>query len=593
MRRTIFFIAVVAVCSLFLEISCNGAEVVTQKDVKIPMRDGVELSANITLPKSEGAFPAIIVRTPYGKGNEEDDGGDEVASEGYVFLIQDCRGTGQSGGKWVPGLYDKRDGLDTHKWVLEQPWCNGKIATSGGSYLGYTQVVTAPKAGDYLKAMFTIVPAVDWYKDITYVGGAFRLQLTMGWGSEMLKPTEGEGAGLPKNWDLEKAYWHLPLSSWDETIGYEVEFMRDWIAHPVYDEYWQQSGNAWDVQQVRVPNITVTGWYDIFIKQAFDYVSAVRKQGGSATARKHCHLVVGPWGHGPNWVMGERDFGKEKMIDVEQLQKRWFAHWLKGQDTGLDELAPYRIFVMGKNIWRDENEWPLKRAEYTKYYFHSKGSANTLEGDGSLSTEKCGDEPSDKFVYDPENPVPTHGGFLMLAEGGPLNQREIEKREDVLVYTSKALEKDIEVTGPVKVILYAASSATDTDWTGKLVDVYPDGRAFNLCDGIIRARYRDSPLGEKLSLIEPRKVYRYEIDLWVTSNVFLKGHRIRVEISSSNFPRFDRNPNTGHKFGADAELQKARQEVYHNKEYPSHIVLPVIKDKGKSEKIRHFSDFPV
>jgi putative CocE/NonD family hydrolase len=542
------------------------------------MRDGVELSANIVLPEAEGSFPVIIVRTPYGKGNPDDEGeGDHWASRGYGHVFQDCRGTGQSGGRWEPGIYEAGDGLDSYSWVLQQPWCDGKIGTSGGSYLGYTQVISASQAGDYLKAMFTIVPAIDWYKGIAYVGGAFRLQMSMGWGSGMLKPTKGEEAGLPEDWNLEKAYWHLPLSRWDETIGYKVDFMRHWIAHPVYDDYWVPANAFKSIEQVKAPNITVTGWYDIFIKQAFDYVSAVRQQGGSAIARKHCHLVVGPWGHGPNWVMGERDFGKEKMMDVEQLQKRWFAHWLKGQDTGLDELAPYRIFVMGKNIWRDENEWPLKRTEYTKYYFHSDGSANTLKGDGALSTEKCGDEPGDKFVYDPENPVPTHGGFLMLAEGGPLDQREIEKREDVLVYTSKALEKDMEVTGPVKVVLYAASSATDTDWTGKLVDVYPDGRAFNLCDGIIRARYRDSPLGEKLSLIEPGKVYRYEIDLWVTSNVFLKGHRIRVEISSSNFPRFDRNPNTGHKFGTDAELQKAKQKVYHNSEYPSCIVLPVIE----------------
>jgi putative CocE/NonD family hydrolase len=461
---------------------------------------------------------------------------------------------------------------------LEQPWCNGEIGTSGGSYLGYTQVVTAPDAGDYLKAMYTVVPCMGWYQDGGYVGGATRLQLMMGWGSSMLKPTEGEGAGLPEDWDAEKAYWYLPLSRWDETIGYEVDFLREWIAHSVYDDYWEQFGNSGRVEQVRAANITVTGWYDIFIKQAFDYVSAVRQRGGSEKARKHCHLVVGPWGHGPNWIMGKRDFGDDSDIDAGELQEKWFAHWLKGEDTGIEDWPAYRIFVMGRNEWRDENEWPLARTKYIKYYFHSEGSANTLEGNGSLSTEKCGDERSDKFVYNPENPVPTHGGHLLMAEGGPLDQREIEKRDDVLVYTSDVLEDDLEVTGPVKVVLYASSSARDTDWTGKLVDVYPDGRAFNLCDGIIRARYRDSLLGDKLSLIEQGKVYRYEIDLWVTSNVFLKGHRIRVEISSSNFPQFDRNPNTGHKFGADADLQKAEQEVYHNKKYPSGIVLPVIED---------------
>ncbi|MHC4757327.1 MAG: CocE/NonD family hydrolase [Planctomycetota bacterium] len=351
-----------------------------------------------------------------------------------------------------------------------------------------------------------------------------------------------------------------------------------WAAHYTYDEYWVEQGSASRVEQVGTPNITITGWYDIFIKQAFDYVSAVRQRGGSEKARKHCHLVVGPWGHGPNWAVGRRNFGNKTEIDVGELEEKWFGHWLKGEDTGVEDWPAYRIFVMGRNEWRSENEWPLARTKYTKYYFHSEGSANTLSGNGSLSTKHCGQEPSDKFIYDPENPVPTKGGFLLMAEGGPFDQREIEKRGDVLVYTSEALEEDLEVTGPVKVVLYASSSATDTDWTGKLLDVYPDGTAYNLCDGIIRARFRDSILGDKLSLIESGKAYEYEIDLWVTSNVFLKGHKIRVEISSSNFPLFDRNPNTGHEFGADAELQKARQEVYHNEKYPSHIVLPVIKN---------------
>lgn len=576
MRRLLFCTALVLLCgSCALNVAPKAGKLVRHTDVMIPMPDGVELAANITLPDSQGNFPVIIVRTPYGKGHPDDAGeAEHWASRGYAHVFQDCRGTGNSGGKWEPGAYDKKDGLNTHKWVLQQPWCNGKIATAGGSYLGYTQVVSAPLAGDYLKAMFTVVPLVDWYKDVAYVGGAFRLQMNMGWGSGMLKPTEGEEAGLPEDWDLQKAYWHLPLSRWDETIGYEVDFMRDWIAHPIYDDYWSRMVVPEGYKQVRTPNITVTGWYDIFINQAFDFVSGVIASSVSEKARKNCHLIVGPWGHKPNWIMGKRDFGKKTRLDAEELQEKWFDHWLKGQDTGVEDLPPYRIFVMGKNFWRDENEWPLERTQYTKYYFHSGGSANTAAGDGSLSIENCGDEPGDSFLYDPKNPVPTRGGCNLLGAGGPLDQRVIEKRQDVLVYTSEELKEELEVTGPVKAVVYASSSATDTDWTAKLVDVYPDGRAFNLCDGIIRARYRNSATNP--TLIKSGQVYRYEIDLWVTSNVFLKGHRIRVEISSSNFPRFDRNPNTGHKFGADAQLQKANQIIYHNSDYPSHIVLSVI-----------------
>jgi putative CocE/NonD family hydrolase len=284
-------------------------------------------------------------------------------------------------------------------------------------------------------------------------------------------------------------------------------------------------------------------------------------------------MVVGPWPHGVTRKVGEIDFGKEANLNERYLQSNWFDHWLKGKGTDIDNWAPLRIFVMGTKKWRNEYEWPLARTKFTPYYFHSNGNANTAAGDGTLSTQKPVGEPADEYVYDPANPVPTKGGCNLTIAAGPFDQRENEKRDDVLVFTTDVLTDDLEVTGPVKTVLYAASSATDTDLTAKLVDVYPDGRAMNICDGIIRARYRNQG---KAELIEPNKTYRYEIDLWPTSNVFLKGHRVRVEISSSNFPRFDRNPNTGHKFGADAEIIKANQEIYHDQLHPSHILLPVI-----------------
>jgi putative CocE/NonD family hydrolase len=269
------------------------------------------------------------------------------------------------------------------------------------------------------------------------------------------------------------------------------------------------------------------------------------------------------------------DFGKQSVVDLAAIRAKWFDHWLKAKKTDVAEQAPFKIFVMGRKEWRDEQEWPLARTQYTPYYFHSNGSANTLEGDGKLSAENPGQQPADRFVYDPEDPAPTLGGNnLSRCPAGPRDQTVAEQREDVLVFTSGELTEELEVTGPVKVVLYAASSATDTDWTAKLVDVWPDGRPINLCDGIVRARYRES--ADKPTLIQPEKIYRYEIDLWVTSNVFLPGHKIRVEISSSNFPRFDHNPNTGHPFGADAELIKANQTVHHTDEHPSHVLLPVI-----------------
>jgi hypothetical protein len=286
---------------------------------------------------------------------------------------------------------------------------------------------------------------------------------------------------------------------------------------------------------------------------------------------------MGPWTHGisKDGKVGGMDFGKQAVIDLNALQAEWFDHWLQGKETTVEQWPPLRIFVMGRNQWRDEQQWPLRRTEYTPYYFHGQGSANTLAGDGRLSTTKPAAEPADRYVYDPDDPVPTLGGSnLGRCPVGPHDQTKAEARKDVLVYSSDELTGELEVTGPVKVVLYAASSATDTDWTAKLVDVHPDGRSINLCDGIIRARYRES--ADRPNLIEPDKLYGYEIDLWVTSNVFLPGHKIRVEISSSNFPRFDRNPNTGHPFGADAELRKATQTVHHEAEYASHILLPVI-----------------
>jgi putative CocE/NonD family hydrolase len=264
---------------------------------------------------------------------------------------------------------------------------------------------------------------------------------------------------------------------------------------------------------------------------------------------------------------------------MQDLALQWFNYWLKGVGNGIVDEPPIKIFVMGINEWRDENEWPLARTDYVPYYLHSGGSANSLKGDGELSTQVSEHDAVDRFVYDPEFPVPTKGGgtccWPEIVAWGAYDQQSVEEREDVLCYTTQPLEENLEVTGPVKVKLFASSDSLDTDFTAKLVDVFPDGYAMNLCDGIIRARYRDS--FETARLLEPGKVYEYEINLGDTSNVFLKGHRIRLEISSSNFPRFDRNPNTGHEFGVDDAIQNAHQTILHNETYPSHILLPVIR----------------
>lgn len=589
MRKSIFIALLASFVfsqQIILAAPSSSFEVEVRTDVKIPMRDGVELSANIFLPKipqgtagaAEGKFPVILIRSPYGKGNEKYGDGLFYAGRGYVLVSQDCRGKGTSQGQWEPFANEGDDGRDTQKWVLSQPWCDGSIATSGGSYVGFTQWISAPNAGDHLKAMFTVVPLVDTYGDGVYTDGAMNLALMMGWGS-MVSFGPGEQPAVlawrPEDWT--KAYRTLPLSEWDRAIGRKVQYLRDWVAHPQFDEYWAARSIRGKWQDITVPICTVGGWYDIFARSVFEHVNAVRATSRSQDVRKHQHLIMGPWGHGisQDGKVGELNFGKDSVINLRDLQTKWFDYWLKDQQAGADTWPAFRIFVMGANQWRDEQEWPLKRTQYTPYYFHSKGSANTLKGDGTLNAEKPSNEPSDEFVYDPNDPVPTAGGCnLVGCPAGPHNQSEVEKRNDVLVFTSEELKSELEVTGPVKVILYAASMAEDTDWTAKLVDVHPDGRAFNLCDGIIRARYRQSR--DNPSLIKPSQIYRYEIDLWTTSNAFLSGHRIRVEISSSNFPRFDRNLNTSEAFGAGTKPVKATQTIYHDAEHPSHVLLPII-----------------
>jgi putative CocE/NonD family hydrolase len=572
------FLVLSLLLSLQPILAAQTFEVEVRTEVKIPMRDGVELSANIFLPKAEGKFPVILIRSPYGKGNEKNGDGLFYAGRGYVVVSQDCRGKGSSQGVWEPFANERNDGADTQQWLLEQPWCNGSIGTSGGSYVGFTQWISAPNAGDHLKAMFPVVPLIDTYSDGVYTDGALNLALMMGWGSMVaLKPGEQVAMFTWKEQDWNKAFRTLPLNEWDSAVGRRIQYLRDWVAHPHFDDYWAARGirNQW--QDITVPSCSVGGWYDIFARSVFEHVNAVRAKSRSLEARKHQHLVMGPWAHGisQDGKVGDLSFGKESIIDLRQLQTKWFDCWLRGDQTGADEWPAFRIFIMGRNKWRDERQWPLERTEYTPYYFHSEGSANTAEGDGKLTASAPGAEPGDEFVYDPNDPVPTAGGCnLMGCPAGPRDQSEVEKRNDVLVFTSENLKSELEVTGPVKVVLYAASTAKDTDFTAKLLDVHPDGRPFNLCDGIVRASLRDSK--NEQVLIELGKVYRYEIDLWVTSNAFLLGHKIRVEISSSNFPRFDRNLNTGEPFGTGTKFIKATQTIYHDKERPSHILLPVI-----------------
>ena len=329
---------------------------------------------------------------------------------------------------------------------------------------------------------------------------------------------------------------------------------------------------------METPAYFITGWYDNLLHEGFKCFRGWRKRARSAEARQRSRLLVGPWTHtaiGDAAPFGDIDFGSQAGMDIPAEHLRWYDQRLKGLNTGIDEEPPIRFFVMGANQWRSEQEWPLERTEYTRFYLHSSGRANSSFGDGALSTDAPEAESVDSYSYDPENPVPTLGGQSMFADNtGPRDRRPIERRDDVLVYSTAPLTRDLEVTGPVELVVYAASSAPDTDFTATLIDVHPAGAAIHICEGIVRARFRQSY--ERPTLIEPGQVYEYSISLWETSNLFREGHRIRLEVSSSNFPRFDRNLNTGEDSGFDDRPESAQQTIWHDQQRPSHLVLPVI-----------------
>jgi putative CocE/NonD family hydrolase len=550
--------------------------------VRVPMRDNLRLAATIFRPDAKGRFPVILTRTPYSSFPSTKEGLDKInyfVKRGYVYVSVDCRGKNDSEGEYFyPLVNEAKDGYDTIKWAGNQPWSNGMVGTQGGSYTGWNQWFPAILRPPHLKTMVSFATPPDpWYM-LPYRNGTLNLYFAC-W----VPVVEGRKNRLLVEYeDISEVLMHRPLITLDEAFGWKSRFWKDYITHSTYDDYWKEQSYQDKFHEIEVPVLHVTGWYDDNgnIGNHWNFIG-MKKHGRTKTAREGQKLVVGPWTHAINKSTRIRDFdfGKDAVIDMQKLLLRWYDHWLKGLDTGIMDEPPVSIFVMGENKWRQEDEWPLARAEYVNFYLHSGGRANSLHGDGALSDTPPGEEPPDRFTFDPDDPVPMivydpSSPIGAVDPGGPDDQRPAERRDDVLVFSTDVLEKEVEVTGPVKSTLYAASDARDTDFTMKLVDVFPNGYAMKLVDGVIRARFRDSY--EKPTLIEPGKICKYDINLWYTSNLFRKGHRIRVEVSSSQFPMSDPNPNTGNPIGMDMEVKIAHQKIYHNKEYPSHIILPII-----------------
>jgi putative CocE/NonD family hydrolase len=572
-----------------------GKTVIVERNVEAKMRDGVILCADVYRPDTEEQLPVLLQRTPYGKGFSNPAFALMAAERGYAVVIQDTRGRWASDGDGYPFIHEIEDGYDAVEWAAHQPWANGKVGMYGGSYVGYTQWAAAVTQPPSLKTIIPTVTFCDPYT-LAYIGGVLPLGVLVSWNlvstafmaiqkhegsqeekeeltSQLVELVDGMARG--------ETFARLPLEEMP-LIGREgiTAFYRDILDHPTRDAYWQRMLCLHE--RVQIPAFHIGGWYDIFTAHTLRDFVGIRANGGSELARANQKLMIGPWLHGPlEGLVGEVDFGLHAsalLVLPDEVQLRWFDRWLKDEENGIADESPVRIFVMGDNEWRDEDEWPLARTQYTAYYMHSDGAANSLHGDGTLSPEKPSDEPVDTFVYDPRNPVPTRGGGLCCwaaaLPAGAYDQRDVEARPDVLVYSTPPLKSDVEVTGPIKVYLWAATSAPDTDFTAKLVDVGTCGYARNVQDGIIRARCRESP--DRPRPVTPGEVYKYVIDLAATSNVFKAGHRIRVEISSSNFPHFARNSNTGHPLAQDAELRPATQTVLHDASHPSHIVLPII-----------------
>ena len=585
--------------------------VVTEENVPMKTRDGITLYADIVRPDSDERFPTLLSRTPYGKTGATDPNGPNsfYAQYGYVSVTQDCRGRFESEGEYDTIFQEAADGYDAVEWAARLPSSNGRVGTTGQSYLGLTQYLIAcnDPMPPSLQCMAPVSSSADYHASWIYqTGGVSK----WGWmvpyaifkGLNTLKRQGrrdlmekmkeyvegGELSGVRKTrWGLnaftplsDKWYRHLPIKDWGELLKETAPYMADHIAHADDGEYWHRANVNHFAETISTPMLHVTSWYDTFAEGGPAAYQSITAKSKFEAARTGQRLIIGPWGHLLPYTnpssrgAGDIDFGPNALIDLNETLLRWFDYWLKDVANGIMDESPVSVFTLGENRWQDLSDWPPPTMRQVRYFLHSGGEANSLKGNGTLSTVPPSQEQTDAFVYDPDNPVQSLGGNNLTVDMGVQDQRPVEERNDVLVYTSEPLSQPLEITGPVTVTLWASSSAIDTDFTAKLVDVHPDGYAQNLLNGIIRARYRNSATTPQM--MEAGKPYQFTIDLWATSNVFLPGHRIRLEISSSHFPEFDRNLNTGEAFGEGTRGVTAQQTVFHQDDKASYVLLPVI-----------------
>ncbi len=570
-------LALAALCATADLEAASRLPVRVQAGVGVKMRDGVALVADVYLPDGEGRFPTLLQRTPYDRKFVSAQAVD-LAASGYAVVIQDTRGRYDSEGEFYPFRYEASDGFDSVEWAAAQPWSNGQGGMFGGSYVGATQMLAATAKPPHLVAVFPYITAAEYYEGWTYQGGALMEWFASSWSSGLAVDTLRRKAAPgrhPLDWVKEGAlrdYRLLEPPAPRELAPY----FRDWVTHERDDDYWRPVRVRDHYPEMTVKGLHAGGWHDIFLEGTIQNYLGLRAQAATAEAREGQRLLIGPWAHAatsPEGKIGDVVFGRDAVLDMTATIRDWFDYSLKGVANAFAGKR-VRLFVMGDNAWRDEDEFPLARARETRFFLASGADRSS----GVLLDRAPRQSPPSQYEYDPADPVPTLGGRLCCGDAlapGPADQRPNESRRDVLVFSTPPMTRDLEVTGFVALELYAASSAVDTDFTALLADVAPDGYARFLTDGVVRARYRKSTAGPPLPLV-PGQIEKYRIDLWATSNVFKAGHRLRLYVSSSNFPRFDRNRNTGEPILDATSGVKARQTVYHDAAHPSDLVLPVV-----------------
>ena len=537
---------------------------------KVPLltSDGVILVCDIYHPQGIKKMPTILVRLPLPMSMKNKIMTGVIcriwAERGFTVVVQTIRGYPPSTGFFEPFQNERQDGIETINWIAKQSWFNGHLGMWGGSYFGYTQWVLADQISPGPSALFISICSTDWYK-MLYPGGAFSLASALYWAVW----SDGKQEEPPSQEILKLGYNGFPLIKADDRIGRDINFFDKWVMHSEFDSYWMKINGENRPESLVAPVLMMGGWYDAFLPGMLDDFVRIRQSAHSDVA-KASRIIIGPWAHARAVTLPGKFHLKNYRLETVAPSLSWFDRHLGNQNTVKSSAeSPLRIFVMGQNIWRDEQEWPLARTVYTPYYLRGKGKANSAAGDGKLELMPSTLlESPDTYVYDPKNPVPTAGGTMLGPQGGIALQNTIEKRADVLVYTTPPLDEDIEVTGPIQLVLYVRTTAPNTDFTAKLVDVHSDGSAYNISEGILRRDYKvtDQPV-------------EIQIDLWPTSMVFLKRHRIRLEISSSNYPRFDRNPNTGRTIATEEESIAATQTIYHDDQFLSRLILPIIPKK--------------